>query len=53
MNMFLDEFAYKITIGPGIFLIGLVTTLVIAMATVGYRSFKAAVVNPVKSLRSE
>ncbi|MBL0743341.1 ABC transporter permease [Chryseolinea lacunae] len=53
MGKFLDEFAYKITMGPEIFLIGLVVTLAIAMFTVGYRSFKAAVVNPVKSLRSE
>jgi len=53
MNRFLDEFAYKIKIGPGVFVIGLLATMVIALLTVGYRSFKAAVVNPVKSLRSE
>jgi predicted permease len=53
MNKFLEEFAYKITIGPGIFIIGLVATLFIAMLTVGYKSFRAAIVNPAKSLRSE
>ena len=53
MDKFLAEFAYKITIGPGIFVIGLLSTLCIAMATVGYKSFKAAIVNPTNSLRSE
>lgn len=53
MNKFLEEFAYKITIGPGLFVIGLMVTLVIAAVTVGYRSIRAALVNPVNSLRSE
>jgi putative ABC transport system permease protein len=53
MNRWLDEFAYKIQIGPAIFLMGLLATLVIAMITVGYRSFRAAVVNPAQSLKSE
>ena len=53
MNKFLDEFAYKITVGPGIFIMGLGSTLVIALLTVGYKSFKSAVVNPATSLRSE
>ena len=53
MNKFLDEFAYKITIGFEVFVIGLVATLAIAMLTVGYRSIKAALVNPANSLRSE
>lgn len=53
MNKFLDEFAYKITIGVEVFVIGLVATLAIAMLTVGYRSLKAALVNPANSLRSE
>ncbi len=53
MNKFLDDFAYKISIGPDIFLIGLGATLAIAMLTVGYRSLRAAMVNPANSLRSE
>ena len=53
MNMYLDEFAYKIELGPGIFLSGLGLTLLVAMLTVGYRSIRAAIVNPVESLRSE
>jgi putative ABC transport system permease protein len=53
MNAFLEQFAYKIELGPGVFLLGLAITLIIAMLTVGYRSLKAAIVNPVKSLRYE
>lgn len=53
MNEYLSEFAYKITLGPELFLGGLFLTLLVAAATVGYRSVRAALVNPVDSLRSE
>lgn len=53
MNQWLNDFEYKITIGPEIFLMGFGITLVIAILTVGYRSLKAALVNPIKSLRYE
>jgi putative ABC transport system permease protein len=53
MGKFLDEFAYKIDVGPQVFLLTLGITLLIAVVTVGYRSFRAATVNPVRSLRSE
>ena len=53
MNEWLNGFAYKIEIGPSVFLAGIGLTLFIAIVTVGYRSFKAAVINPSDSLRSE
>lgn len=53
MNEWLQTFAYKISIGPIIFITGFALTLVIAVLTVGYRSFRAAVANPVESLRYE
>jgi ABC-type antimicrobial peptide transport system permease subunit len=53
MNRWLENFAYKISIGPFVFLAGLLLTLFAAVITVGYKSFKAAVVNPIKSLRYE
>jgi putative ABC transport system permease protein len=53
MNAFLSEFEYKITMGAGVFLLSFSVTLAIALITVGYKSFRAAVVNPVKSLRYE
>jgi predicted permease len=53
MNKFLEEFAYKISIGPGIFVVALLSTLALAMLTVGFKSLRAAMTNPVNSLRSE
>jgi ABC-type antimicrobial peptide transport system permease subunit len=53
MSAFLGEFAYKIELGPEIFLLGFGITLMIALVTVGYKSFRAAIVNPVRSLRYE
>jgi putative ABC transport system permease protein len=53
MREYLDQFAYRIELGPVIFLTGITITLLIAMVTVGYKSFKAATINPVESLRYE
>lgn len=53
MNAWLEEFSYRISIGPAIFATALITTLMIALLTVGYRSFQAATANPVESLRNE
>jgi len=53
MNEVLKEFAYRISLGPAIFLAGLTITLVITVITVGMRSYRAASANPVNSLRSE
>jgi putative ABC transport system permease protein len=52
-NEYLNQFAYKISIGPSVFLIGLAATLLIAIITVAYRSVLAATANPVDALRSE
>ncbi len=53
MNEVLKEFAYRISLGPAMFLAGLMITLMITVITVGVRSFRAASANPVNSLRSE
>jgi putative ABC transport system permease protein len=53
MQQFLDQFAYKIDIGAGTFFLGLSITVLVALLTVGYRSFRAATANPVNSLRYE
>ncbi|MBS1681473.1 MAG: ABC transporter permease [Bacteroidetes bacterium] len=53
MNEYLNQFVYKITIGPMIFITCIASTFFIAMLTVSYRSLRAANANPVESLRSE
>jgi len=53
MRSYLSEFTYRISIEPWMFLGGLLMTMLVAMLTVGYRSARAAIVNPVDSLRSE
>jgi len=53
LNRWLHNFAYRIDIGVWLFVISGISTLVIALLTVSYQSVKAAVANPVESLRSE
>ena len=53
MNTWLQDFAYKIELGPSIFITAGVLALVIALFTVSFKSIKTATANPVDSLRSE
>lgn len=53
MDNWLQNFAYRIQLGAGIFLLAGAIALLIAWLTVSYQSIKAAIVNPVKSLRSQ
>ena len=52
-NWWLQGFAYRISIDVWIFLIAGGSALLIAWVTVSFQSLKAALRNPVKSLRSE
>ena len=53
MNAWLNNFAYRIGIGWGTFVAAIAVSVAIAAVTISWESMKAAVVNPVKSLRSE
>lgn len=53
MDGWLNSFAFKINLGLSVFLISGALTLAIALITVSYQAISAAVVNPVKSLKSE
>ncbi len=52
-NWWLQNFAYRITVSVWIILVSGVAALCIAWLTVSYQSIKAAIKNPVNSLRSE
>ena len=51
MKNWLQNFAYRINIGLWVLLLAGVLALVIALLTVGYQAIKAAIANPVDSLR--
>ncbi|GGH04600.1 ABC transporter permease [Mucilaginibacter phyllosphaerae] len=53
MSGWLQNFAYRINLTAGVFVLAIASSLAIACLTVGYKAIKAALVNPVKSLRSE
>ena len=53
MNMWLDNFAYRINMGSGIFLLTFLAIMFITLVTISFQSIKAAISNPVKSLRAE
>jgi putative ABC transport system permease protein len=53
MNKWLDDFAYRVSIGPGIFVMAALIAIFVAMITISWQSVKAALANPVKALRNE
>jgi putative ABC transport system permease protein len=53
MYQWLQGFAYRISIGPGVFAIAGISIILITLLTVSFQAIKAAMANPVKSLRSE
>ncbi len=53
MHNWLKQYAYRIDLGPELFVITIIGSILIAWATVGYTALKAAFANPVESLRNE
>ena len=53
MDRWLQDFAYRIKIGWGVFVLSGLLALAVAWVTVSYQSIKAALANPVESLRYE
>jgi putative ABC transport system permease protein len=53
MHKWLQDYTYRIDIGPDIFIIAILASVAIAWTSVGFKAIKAALANPVKSLRSE
>jgi putative ABC transport system permease protein len=53
MSNWLDHFVYRIPMRPVIFILAIILSISIAWLTVGYKSFRAALLNPAKSLKTE
>lgn len=52
-NFWLETFAYRTDISPAIFILAFAITTFVAMASISYRTYRSATMNPVKSLRYE
>jgi ABC-type antimicrobial peptide transport system permease subunit len=53
MHQWLQDYAYRVNISPWLFAAGGLAAIIIALATISFQAIKAAIANPVKSLRSE
>jgi ABC-type antimicrobial peptide transport system permease subunit len=53
MYQWLQNYTYRIPLGASIFILAIISSVIIAWITVGHRAIKAALANPVKSLRTE
>jgi putative ABC transport system permease protein len=53
ISQWLQGFAYRVTIQWWVFLTAAVLAAVVALATISFQAIKAAMANPVDSLRSE
>ena len=53
LSGWLQKYDYRITIGPGVFVLSAIMTVIITLITISFQAIKTALANPVKSLRSE
>ncbi len=53
MNNWLQSFAYRINLSPWVFVVSGFSVVLITLITISFQSIKAAIANPVASLRSE
>ena len=53
MNNWIQDFAYRVDLRTGVFLIGGIVAFIVALITVAAQAFKASLSNPAESLRSE
>jgi putative ABC transport system permease protein len=53
MHNWLQDFAYRINIQWWVFVLGGIVAMLISVLTISFQAIKAAIANPVESLRSE
>ncbi|MFB9842529.1 ABC transporter permease [Mucilaginibacter ginsenosidivorans] len=53
LRHWLESYNYRVSIGPGVFIASGIAAVVITLLTVSFQAIRAALANPVKSLRSE
>ena len=53
MQVWLENFAFRVNVGWSVFAISSLAAILVALVTISFQAIKAALANPVKSLRSE
>jgi len=53
MTAWLNQFAYRVSIGPGVFLAASGLMVMVVGVSMGYRTYRAAAARPVDALRYE
>jgi len=53
LHGWLQKYYYRVSIGPGVFILAALTAIVITFITISFQAVKTALANPVKSLRAE
>jgi putative ABC transport system permease protein len=53
MNLWLQEFAYRIELNAATFIFGSIITLIIGLGTASFQAIGAALMNPIDALRNE
>ena len=53
LHGWLLKYDYRISIGPGVFIVSAIMAIMITVITISFQAIKAATANPVKSLRTE
>jgi ABC-type antimicrobial peptide transport system permease subunit len=53
LHGWLQKYDYRISIGPGVFVLSAMVAMIITLITISFQAIKAALTNPVRSLRSE
>ena len=53
LSRWLDHFPYRVPVGPGVFVLAGTVAVLVALAPIAWHSVKAALANPVNSLRNE
>jgi ABC-type antimicrobial peptide transport system permease subunit len=53
LENWLQKYDYRVSVGPGVFLISAFAAVFITLLTISFQAIKAAIANPVESLRNE
>jgi ABC-type antimicrobial peptide transport system permease subunit len=53
LHTWLLKYQYRISIGPGVFILAGAGSIILTLLTISFQAIKAALMNPVKSLRTE